>query len=86
MENTTTHFETEIKNLSYYQVEGTILQYFNMGFQSSSDIPPVMEEGIADMYTIIGTKKSGKFSITTYKNKAGGYHLSVSLVEKLHSV
>lgn len=84
MENTATHFEMEIKSLSYYQVESVILRYFDMGFQSSSDIPPAMEEGVADTYTIIGTKKSGKFSITSYKNKDGGYHLSVSLLGKLH--
>ena len=81
--NTSTHFECEIDSLSYYTIESKIARYFNMGIPSSSDIPPEMQEGIGETCTLICTKKSGKFSISTYKLKNGKYQLSASLQGKL---
>ena len=86
MENISTHFETDIDNLSYITIERAILRYFNMGMPNTSNIPPEMAECIADTYIFCGTRKSGKFSISAYKNKSEGYHLSVSLLGKLHRV
>lgn len=84
MENISTHFETDIDNLAYITIERAILRYFDMGMQNTSNIPPEMEENIADTYILCWTRKSGKFSVSAYKNKSSGYHLSVSLVGKLH--
>lgn len=84
--NTPTHFECEIDNLYYGTIEREIAKYFNMGYPDNSNIPPEMSEGIGEICTLICTRKSGKFSISTYALKNGKYHLSVSLQGKLHNV
>lgn len=86
MENTQTHFECEISNLSYYKIEEAISDYFNMGSPDNSNIPPEMLVDSSDEYILVCSKKSGEFSISNYKLKDGTYMLSVSLRGKLHNV
>ena len=84
--NTSTHFECEVDNLNYGTIEGAIAKYFDMGWPDNSNIPPEMPEGIGEICTLICTRKSGEFSISTYKLKDEKYYLSVSLRGKLHDV
>lgn len=81
--NTLTHFECEIDNLSYCKIEREISKYFNMGYPDNSDIPIEMQEGIGETCTLICTKKRGKFNISIYKLKNGKYQLSATLQGKL---
>ena len=86
LNNTPTRFECEIEKLYYGTIEREIAKYFNMGYPDNSNIPPEMSEGIEEVCTLICTRKSGKFSISTYALKNGKCHLSVSLQGKLHTV
>lgn len=82
--NTATHFECEVDNLYYSTIESEIAHYFDMGYPDNSNIPPEMDARSGDTYILVGTKKSGSFSIYTYGLTNGKYQLSVSLQGKLH--
>ena len=84
--NTPTHFECEVDDLSYGTIEGEIANYFDMGYPDNSNIPPEMEARSGGTYILVGTEKSGTFSISTYALTSGKYQLSVSLQGKLHKV
>lgn len=86
MDNSETHFECEISNLHYITVEREIAKYFNMGRSDNSSIPPKLNENSSGQYTLICTRKSGKFEITNTELKNGKYLLSVDLIDKLHRV
>lgn len=84
--NTATHFECEVDNCSFGTIERNISRYFDMGCIGSSDVPVEVPEGIGDTYTLIGERKSGKFSVSLYPLKNGKYFLSVSLQGKLSKI
>lgn len=81
--NTATHFECEVDNCSFGTIERNISRYFGMGCISSSDVPVEVPTEIGDTYTLIGEKKSGKFSVSLYPLENGKYCLAVSLQSKL---
>lgn len=86
MENSKTHFECKVDNLYYVTIEREIAKYFDMGRSDNSSIPPKLNENSSGQYTLICTRKSGKFEITNTELKNGKYLLSVDLIDKLHSV
>ncbi|WP_033166563.1 hypothetical protein [Clostridium sp. KNHs205] len=84
MENTATHFECEVKDLSYYTIEREISNYFNMGIPDNSNIPPEMKEDSWENCILVCTEKSGEFSIRNYRLTNGNIFLSVTLKGKIH--
>jgi hypothetical protein len=55
-----------------------------MGYPDNSEIPQEMLKNRSEKYILIGTKKSGTFTIYNNKLKNGKYTLSVTLVGKLN--
>lgn len=84
LKNTSTHFECEVDDLSYGTIESEIITYFDMGDPNNSSLPQELEGRSGGTYILIGTEKSGTFSISTYALTNGRYQLSVSLQGKLH--
>lgn len=82
--NTPTHFECEVDKLDYGTIESEISHYFDMGYPDNSNIPPEMDARSGGTYILVGTEKSGTFSINTYGLTNGKFQLSVSLQGKLH--
>lgn len=81
--NTSTHFECEIDNLSCITIEEEISSYFSMGESDNSDIPMDMKKNSYQTCTLKCDEKSGSFRIKNYALKNGKYQLSVTAL-KLH--
>lgn len=79
--NTPTHFECEIDNLSYITIEEEISSYFSMGEPDDSDIPMDMKENSYQTCTLKCDKKSGSFRIKNYALKNDKYQLVVTALK-----
>lgn len=73
----------QIDNLYYNTIERKIIDFYDMGMASSSNIPIQCSEDTYGTYILIGTKKQGSFNIKINKQSNGMYLLCVYPVGKL---
>lgn len=74
----------KINDLYYGTVEREIAKFYDMGWASSSSMPPELVENSWNNYTLICTKKEGEFSVhISPKQPDGTYHLSVNCYGKI---